>query len=367
MMAALRPRSPSLEATDSGAQGVSVDTYEGSEQAVTFFQVVPEQGEEPPPDAEPAAILDPTEGIPGTEVTVTGSGWPPGDTIAVWWDTKLAETTADSNGNMQVSFIVPADAAEGEYDVDIRDEEPGMGGIDVRLTFRVTPPSEGEGEIDIVATGIDVLTQPIYAGTVTFRAFLRNNGSKESGFFSIQWIVDNSQSFDGGHPSEPAGADGSHDIPFTDLPPGEHTLEFIADYDNQIPEIDENNNTATLTFTAEDCSDTEPPTVSWVKPDGIVRFENLGQSYEAYPATKGPVALEVAVSDNAGIHSVLFERWDEVNQQWVELTTDSSAPYQASVEVSMLSMEWNQIRAVAEDTAGNLTHATLLIERCIRY
>jgi hypothetical protein len=130
------------EAMDSGAQGVSVDTSEASEQAVAFFQVVPEQGETPPPDAEPTATLDPTEGPPGTEVTVTGSGWPPGDTIAVWWDTKLAETTADSNGNIQVSFIVPADAAEGEYEVDVRDEEPDKGGIDVRLTFRVTPPEE---------------------------------------------------------------------------------------------------------------------------------------------------------------------------------------------------------------------------------
>jgi hypothetical protein len=106
-------------------------------------------------------------------------------------------------------------------------------------------------------------------------------------------------------------------------------------------------------------SDTEPPTVSWVKPEGIIRFENR----DYYPATKGTVALEVAVNDNTGIRSVLFERFDEVNQQLVELTIDSSAPYQASVEVNTLSMEWNQIRAVAEDTAGNLTHATLLIFR----
>jgi hypothetical protein len=169
----------------------------------------------------------------------------------VWWDTKLAETTADSNGNIQVSFIVPADAAEGEHAIDVRDEEPDKGGIDVRLTFTVT-----------IST-----------------------------------------------------------------------------------------------------SDTEPPTVSWVKPEGIIRFEDLGQSYEAYPATKGTVALEVAVSDNAGIRSVLFERFDEVNQQWVELGTDTSEPYQASVAVDTLSMQWNQIRAVAEDTAGNLTHVTLLIFR----
>jgi hypothetical protein len=60
----------------------------------------------------------------------------------VWWDTKLAETTADANGNMQVSFTVPADAAEGEHAIDVRDEEPDKGGIGVRLTFQVVPPAE---------------------------------------------------------------------------------------------------------------------------------------------------------------------------------------------------------------------------------
>jgi hypothetical protein len=138
-----------------------------------------------------------------------------------------------------------------------------------------TPPPEEEGEIDIVATGIDALTHPICAGAVTFRAFLHNNGSKESGPFDIRWIVDNSESFDGGHPSEPPGADGSHDIPFTDLAAGEHTLEFIADFDNQIFETDEDNNSVTPTFTAEDCSDTEPPTVSWMEPVGNGGFIQL--------------------------------------------------------------------------------------------
>jgi len=96
----------------------------------------------PPPDAEPTATLDPTEGPPGTEVIVTGSGWPPGDIIDVRWDTTLAQTTADDNGNIQVSFFVPADATEGEHDVFIRDGEPGKGGIDVHLPFRVTTPGD---------------------------------------------------------------------------------------------------------------------------------------------------------------------------------------------------------------------------------
>jgi hypothetical protein len=71
----------------------------------------------------------------------------------------------------------------------------------------------------------------------------------------------------------------------------------------------------------------------------------------------------VAVSDNTGIRSVLFERWDAVNSQLIELGTDTVAPYQASVAVNELKMEWNQINAVAEDTAGNLTELPLFIFR----
>jgi hypothetical protein len=89
-----------------------------------------------------AATLDPTEGPPGTEATVTGSGWPPGHKIAVKWrGTTLAETRADDHGNIQVFFFVPVDAAAGEHEIDIKDAEPGMGGIDDHLTFTVTGPA----------------------------------------------------------------------------------------------------------------------------------------------------------------------------------------------------------------------------------
>jgi len=120
-----------------------------------------------------------------------------------------------------------------------------------------TTPDEvtGGSEIDLAVTDIDPLGQPICAGSdVTFRASIRNNGSRESSFFNIRWIADTAQTFDGGHDSEPAGATGTHDHIWKDLASGEHTLEFIADFDNQLPESDENNNRVTLTFTAEGCS-----------------------------------------------------------------------------------------------------------------
>jgi hypothetical protein len=112
--------------------------------------------------------------------------------------------------------------------------------------------------------------------------------------------------------------------------------------------------TVTQLFTVESAADTEPPTVSWVKPVG---------TGESYPATSGTVELEVAVSDNIGIQLLEFYRWDAVNMQLIGLTTDSSAPCQASVEVNALNTEWNEILAVVTDTAGNQAEASIFIYR----
>jgi hypothetical protein len=138
---------------------------------------------------------------------------------------------------------------------------------------------------------------------------------------------------------------------YTDPQPGtQRTFTLVVE--------DSQGNTAqdqvTITLGETEESDTQPPTISWVKPVG---------TGESYPATSGTVALEVAVSDNAGIQSVEFYRWDVVNLQVVGITTDSSAPYQASVDVSTLNMEWNEILARVTDTAGNQAQASIFIYR----
>jgi hypothetical protein len=43
----------------------------------------------PPPEAQPTITLDPTEGPPGTTVTIQGSGWIPGDTVILWFAVNL--------------------------------------------------------------------------------------------------------------------------------------------------------------------------------------------------------------------------------------------------------------------------------------
>ena len=101
--------------------------------------------------------------------------------------------------------------------------------------------------------------------------------------------------------------------------------------------------------------DTTPPTVSWVAP-----VTSEGQRYDA---SAGTVTTEVSATDSSGIDQVRFSRWDAVYQQMVNIGTVFSPPYQASINVADLNMEWNEIDANVFDTAGNYTHTYFWIYR----
>src|SRR5690349_2457750 len=75
------------------------------------------------------------------------------------------------------------------------------------LSFIATPVgaishqevASSAGTIDLQVLSIETLVRPLCAGTTpTFRAFIRNNGTVESGFFGIQWIADGTNIY-GGH------------------------------------------------------------------------------------------------------------------------------------------------------------------------
>lgn len=91
-------------------------------------------------------------------------------------------------------------------------------------------------------------------------------------------------------------------------------------------------------------TDTTPPTVNWIAPVG---------NQEVYYASSGIVNLEVSATDDTGVALVDFWRWDAVNGNWIYLSGDSAPPYQATVDISTLNMEWNQINAYAYDHANN--------------
>jgi hypothetical protein len=112
-----------------------------------------EEEETPPPEAEPTITLDPTEGPPGTEVTVTGSGWVPGDTVSLQFAANLengdyhfltdyyhlGETAVGDDGSFTFTFTVPTDAKIGDARVGASSAD---GPWYVDPLFHVTEPEE---------------------------------------------------------------------------------------------------------------------------------------------------------------------------------------------------------------------------------
>jgi hypothetical protein len=83
----------------------------------------------------------------------------------------------------------------------------------------------------------------------TYRATIVNRGDVSSGFFNIRWIGDG-QIFDGGHGSIAPGQADTHDLIWA-IGPGKHSLTFIADASDAVPEANEHNNDRTIRFTFE--------------------------------------------------------------------------------------------------------------------
>ena len=91
--------------------------------------------------AQSAVTLNSTSGPPGKKITAAGSGWPAGHQVKVqWYDgTELAATAMDSNSSFTVSFIVPANVAQGQYIVYFYGFLPEGGwGYFIPATFTVT-------------------------------------------------------------------------------------------------------------------------------------------------------------------------------------------------------------------------------------
>jgi uncharacterized repeat protein (TIGR01451 family) len=64
-----------------------------------------------------AISINPTQGPPGTNVTVTGTGWQPGWTVPIGTDlspTPLVTAIADSSGTFSISITIPSSAPAGQ-------------------------------------------------------------------------------------------------------------------------------------------------------------------------------------------------------------------------------------------------------------
>lgn len=69
----------------------------------------------------PSITLNPEEGAGGSEVEVTGEGFPPGTLVELRWEKTdgilVGEGQSDASGRVTTSMTVPPDAEEGEHDV----------------------------------------------------------------------------------------------------------------------------------------------------------------------------------------------------------------------------------------------------------
>lgn len=157
------------------------------------------------------------------------------------------------------------------------------------LVATASPASAAD--VDLQLTRIEPLATPVCAGsTPTIRASIANNGSTASGTFNIRWEVDGTI-FDGSHNSVGAGATDTHGHIWssgpgagpTPITQGAHTVRFIADFGNSVPESNEANNEGVLTVQAVACpgSSTE-------------KYVALGDSFSA-----GDGALDYIASSGA--------------------------------------------------------------------
>lgn len=93
-----------------------------------------------PSTPPPSITANPTQGTPGTEVTVTGNNWTTGDVIDISLSTSssiLTKATVASDGTFSASFTVPQDAVTGTQFVNAKDETTGQ---TAQTSFTVISP-----------------------------------------------------------------------------------------------------------------------------------------------------------------------------------------------------------------------------------
>jgi hypothetical protein len=310
--------------------------------------------ETPPPEAEPTITLDPTEGPRGTEVTVQGSGWLPGETVSIHFvnpdhEVSVSQTMVVDDGSFETTFTVPADAAIGEQQVIAGNFETSR---QTDALFHVTESTEEPTCPEPIVT--------LSASKLGDEFSLSGKPGDEFMGWGAGWLPGGTVTFT---PIGPKTEPTEYEVTSVPVPDsGEWESDFIVpdtalpgDYDFVFSENHEGCELrVTFLFTVVAAEDTEPPTVSWVKPVG---------NDTVYPTASGTVELEVSATDNAGIELVELYRWDDVNQQWIEINIFSSPPYRASVEVNTLNLKWNRMFARVKDTAGNYAAESTYIYR----
>jgi len=116
---------------------------------------------------EPQITVSPTSAPPGTDVTVTGSGFGRRTDITIFFDnagvTVSGDNDTDRDGSFTVTFSVPA-LSPGTYDVEAEDEDDNTGDVEftIAASINITPTVGSVGtELSVTGTG--------FSGTVTIK------------------------------------------------------------------------------------------------------------------------------------------------------------------------------------------------------
>lgn len=98
----------------------------------------------------------PDSGLPGTVVTVSGSGALANSDVKVLWDgSPIDIIPADSSGNFSGTFTVPPDASVGDHTVTLQFDLPNEETVECQFTFTVIPPAVQETAYPVA--GVSVL------------------------------------------------------------------------------------------------------------------------------------------------------------------------------------------------------------------
>jgi hypothetical protein len=85
-----------------------------------------------------------------------------------------------------------------------------------------------------------------------------------------------------------------------------------------------------------------------------VEWEEPGKKGQLYYAFGNMVTLEASATDVGGVAWVEFKLWDHIGIKWISIGTDTTYPYQAQFNSSLLAVnDPYQMFVVGVDRAGN--------------
>jgi surface antigen len=196
---------------------------------------------------DPNISVSPSEGPPGTVVTISGSS-PAGTNILVEGLGSTAQTV--SNGTYSAQLTAVTETADC-YDITVTSSPPsgGMGTFSfARFTITEGAPSSAA---DLTPTAITFDSATPETGTnVHFDSGLQNLGDASTDVFNIKWFVDGQEvGAYGSHAGVAANTtvlDGNSQFEWTFTRPGTHAVTFAVDVDGHVAESDEANNSETV-------------------------------------------------------------------------------------------------------------------------